>query len=407
MARDHLTDIKIRQAKPALKPYKLADGLGLFLLVNPNGARYWRLKYRFGGKERLYAVGVYPEIGLGEARSKVAEARRLIREGIDPVADRKRQRIDVAAAAETFQTIAEEWIASRSGEWSPSYRDAVQSALAANVYPPLSGYPIRSITVPIMREALLLMERRGALASLRKVRMWTSGVFRYAIATGRAEHDPAAPLRGTFKAHKPKKFAAVTKAVEFAELISRLRAYNGSLITRTALLFLAYTFVRTGELREAQWSEFDFNGATWRIPAERMKMKEEHIVPLAKQSVKLLTDLRKLTGHSPYVFPNDRRSEKPMSENTILFSLYRLGYHGRATGHGFRASASTLLNEMGFDPDVVERQLAHRERNRVRAAYHRAEYIEYRREMMQSWTDYIDRYQEPSNKFDISAIDFS
>ena len=257
MARDRLTDTKVRQAKPGPKPYKLSDGSGLFLLVNPNGARYWRLKYRVAGKEKLFAVGVYPEIGLAEARDKVAQARSLIRDGGDPVAERKRQRIEIAASAETFQTIAEEWIAARAGEWSPSYRETVHSALAANLYPQLGRYPVRNITIPIMRESLLLMERRGALSALRKVRMWASQVFRYAVATGRADTDPAAPLRGTFKAHKPRNFAAVTKAQEFGELVARMRTYDGSPVTRSALLLMAYTFVRTGELREAQWSEFD------------------------------------------------------------------------------------------------------------------------------------------------------
>lgn len=391
MARDRLTDTKIRQAKPGPKPYKLADGSGLFLLVNPNGRRYWRLKYRIAGKEKLFAIGVYPEVSLAEARDKTLQARRLIREGADPVAERKRQRSEVAAAAETFQSVADEWLAARAGEWSPSYREAVHSALSANLYPQLGGYAVRCITVPIMRESLLLMERRGALSALRKVRMWASQVFRYAIATGRADNDPAAPLRGTFKAHKPRNFAAVTKAQEFGELVGRIRTYDGTPMTRSALLMMAYTFVRTGELRDARWAEFDLEGATWRIPAERMKMGEEHIVPLSRQVLALLSELRRLTGRSVFIFPNERKATKPMSENTILYALYRLGYHGRATGHGFRSSASTLLNELGFDPDVIERQLAHQERNKVRAAYHRAQYLEDRRQMMQAWADYADR----------------
>jgi integrase len=241
-----------------------------------------------------------------------------------------------------------------------------------------------------MREALLLMERRGALAALRKVRMWASLVFRYAIATGRADADPAAPLRGTFKAHKGRNFAAVTKAEEFGTLITKVRGYDGSPVTRLAMMLMAYAFVRTGELRGAEWSEFDLKRARWSIPAERMKMGEEHIVPLSRQALKALSELKTLTGTSRLLFPNERKPNAPMSENTILFALYRLGYHSKATGHGFRSSASTLLNELGFDPDVIERQLAHRERNKVRAAYHRAEYLAERREMMQKWADYVD-----------------
>ena len=390
MARDQLTDTKIRQAKPGPKPYKLADGGGLFLLVHPNGSRYWRLKYRAAGKEKLFSIGVYPEITLADARLKTVEARRIIREGGDPVMERRRQRAQAASSADTFQTIAEEWMASRENEWSPTYLHAVRSALAGNIYPHLGGYPIRSITVPIMREALLMMERRGALAALRKVRMWTSQVFRYAIATGRADIDPAAPLRGTFKAHKGRNFAALTKPEQFGELIAKIKAYDGSPVTRCALMVIAYTFVRTGELRGAEWSEFDFEGGTWRVPAQRMKMGEEHIVSLSRQALDVLAELKPLTGHSRLLFPNERKPNAAMSENTILYALYRMGYHSRATGHGFRSSASTMLNELGFDPDVIERQLAHRERNKVRAAYHRAEYLTERRRMMQAWAEHIE-----------------
>lgn len=388
MPRDHLSDAKIRHAKPTGKPYKLFDGGGLFLLVHPNGSRYWRLKYRIAGKEKLFAVGLYPEVGLAQARERTLEARRLIREGSDPVAERRRQQI--ADTANTFQAVASEWIASRENDWSPSYRITVQSALAANLFPVVGTLPIGSITVPILRDALLRMERRGALAALRKVRMWASLVFRFAIATGRADNDPAAPLQGTFKAHKPRNFAAVTKAEEFAELLAKLHSYDGSPITRSALLLIAYTFTRTGELRTAEWIEINFTTATWRIPAAKMKMREEHVVPLSKQALGVLSQLKLLTGHSRWIFPNEHNRQKPMSENTILYALYRMGYHGRATGHGFRSSASSLLNELGFDADVIERQLAHKERNKVRAAYHRAEYLAERRHMMQGWADYID-----------------
>ncbi len=362
MARDHLSDAKIRRSQSGAKPYKLFDGAGLFLLVHPNGSRYWRLKYRLAGKERLLAIGVYPEISLAEARDQALNARRLIREGKDPVVERRRQFSD---PVDTFQAIASEWIASRENEWSPSYRTAVESALAANLYPQIGALSIRAITVPILREALMLMERRGALSALRKVRMWASMVFRYAIATGRADNDPAAPLRGTFKAHKPRNFPALTKAQEFGELLARIRAYD-SPITRSGLMLLAYTFTRTGELRAAEWPEVDFATATWSIPAERMKMREPHVVPLATQALQVLSELKMLTGHSRWVFPNERNPQKPMSENTILYALYRMGYHSRATGHGFRASASSLLNELGFDADVIERQLAHK--NGIRCA---------------------------------------
>jgi integrase len=392
MARDRLSDAKVRSAKPAAQPYKLYDGGGLFLLVHPNGSRYWRFKYRFGDKEKLFAIGVYPDVTLSEARAKALDARRMVSEGADPVIERRRHRANSAtSAAETFQAMAEEWMASRTDVWSPSYREAVQSALAANLYAQLGQLPIRSISVPVLREALLLMERRGALVALRKVRMWASMVFRYAIATGRAENDPAAPLRGTFKAHKGGHFAALTKPSELGQLLARIRDYDGSIITRCGLLLLAYTFTRTTELRASEWTEFGLDGASWTIPAERMKMDVSHYVPLSRQALQILVEIRALTGSSRWVFPNERNSQKPMSENTMLYALYRLGYHGRATVHGFRASASTILNEvLGFDKDVVERQLAHKEPNKVRAAYNRAEYLAERREMMQRWADYMD-----------------
>lgn len=389
MARDILSDTKLRNAKPGAKPYKLYDGGGLFLLVQPSGARYWRMKYRSAGKEKLFAVGVYPEIGLADARHRTLDARRLIREGLDPVAERRGERVTTQASAETFKSIAEEWIASRTDSWSPSYVEAVRSALSSNLYPQIGGLPVRAINVPVLREALLLMEKRGALVALRKVRMWASLVFRFAIATGRAENDPAAPLRGTFKSQKVRNFSAVTKPEDFGTLVARIKGYDG-IITRTGLLLAAYTFVRTGELRAAGWSEFDLETAEWNIPAERMKMRQAHFVPLATQVIDILCELKALTGQSRWVFPNERNARKPMSENTMLYALYRLGYHGRATVHGFRASASTLLNELGFDPDVIERQLAHQERNKVRAAYHRAEYLKERRTMMQRWANYVD-----------------
>ena len=391
LARDQLSDLKIRRARPAKKPYKLYDGGGLFLLVHPNGSRYWRLKYRGAGKERLFAIGVYPEVGLADARARASEARRLVAAGVDPVHDRRARRASSAAElAQTFKALAEEWIASRSETWSPTYAEAVRSALAANLYPLIGTVPIRSITVPMLREALLLMEKRGTLVALRKVRMWASGVFRYAVATGRADSDPAAPLRGTFKAHKSKNFPALTKADELGQLLAAIETYAGSPVTRAGLRLLAYTFVRTGELRGAEWPEFDLDKALWTIPAERMKNRAMHLVPLSSQALEVLTELKPLTGRSRWVFPSERRQQRPMSENTVLYALYRLGYHGRATGHGFRASASTMLNELGFDADVIERQLAHRERNRARAPYHRSEYVAERREMMQRWADYLD-----------------
>ncbi len=402
MPREQLSELQIRRAKAGSKPRKLFDGGGLYVLVHPNGSRYWRLKYRFAGKERLLALGVYPQVGLAEARASAAEAKRLASQGMDPVHHKRALRVSTAAdAANTFRALAEEWIETKSATWSPSYIETVRSALRANLYRQIGDMPVRNITVPIMREALLNIERRGALVALAKTRMWASGVFRYAIATGRSDQDPAAPLRGTFKAHRPKNFAALTKKEEVAKLLAKIDAYDGSVITTAALKLLALTFVRTGELRHAEWREFDFVNAVWLIPAERMKMRTPHQVPLASQAIELLNELRLLTGGGKFLFPNERRPQTPMSENAILYALYRLGYHGRATGHGFRATASTLLNELGYDPDVIERQLAHRESNKVRAAYHRTQYLDERSRMMQDWADFLDRLK--SNLIDHRA----
>ena len=396
MALNLLSATKIHQAKRRQSPYKLHDGAGLYLHVQTNGSKYWRLKFRHQGKERVFSIGVYPEVGLADARDEAAKARRLIRDGLDPVAERKTLRASNLSSAETFQAIAEEWIELQSNIWSASYKEGVQSALAANLYPRIGATPMKAITVPVMRDALLLMEKREVLAALRKVRMWASGVFRYAIATGRAEANPAETLRGTFKAHKARNFAAITNRDELGDLVAKIRSYDGSIITRLALLLMVLTFTRTKELRWARWSEFDFEKAEWTIPAERMKMREEHIVPLSQQALAIIEELKPLTGRSEFLFPNENNRRKPMSENTMLYALYRLGYHNRSTVHGFRSSASSLLNKMGFNPDWIERQLSDRERNKVRAAYHREEYLEERRGMMQHWADFIDGLVAPN-----------
>jgi integrase len=391
MARDLLSDARIRTAKSHETPYKLHDGAGLYLHVQPNGSKYWRLKFRYQGKEKVFAVGVYPDVGLAAARTAALEARGLIREGKDPVAERKRLR---ESSSETFQAISEEWVDSRKNNWSPTYKESVETALAANLYPHIGSLPIRSISVTVLRDALLIMEKREILAALRKVRMWAEQVFRYAIATGRADNNPAQLLQRTFKTHKPKNFSAITTEKEFGELLRKLSAYDGEVMTKLALLLMAHLVPRTKELRLAKWPEFDFEKRTWTIPAEKMKMRKEHVIPLSRQAIAILEELRGSSGRSEFVLPNANNSRKPISENTMIYALYRLGYHGRATVHGFRSSFSTLCNKRGYDPDWIERQLAHSDTNKVRAAYHREQYIEERRGMLQDWSDFIDRLIE-------------
>jgi integrase len=386
-----LTDRAIQtRAKPADRPFKLFDGHGLFLLVKPNSARYWRLQYRMAGKQKLLALGVYPQVSLREAREKQADARKLIRNGIDPVEAKREQKRTLKAQSEnSFESIAREWHEQNEGRWAHHHAFVVLRSLQREVFPTLGTKPIREITAPMLLETIKRTEKRGALEVASRVLQRVNAVFRYAIQTGRATYNPAADLVGSLKTRKVTHRAALSRA-ELPEFLTKLNAYDGHRITRLAMKLMALTFVRSSELRGARWEEFDFERAEWRIPAERMKMGTEHIVPLSRQAVAVIEELRPITGRYELLFPNRNNLNKPMSENALIYAMYRMGYHSKATVHGFRATASTILHELGFWPDVIERQLAHAERNSVRAAYHRSEYLEERRRMMQAWADYLD-----------------
>jgi integrase len=385
-----LSDTAARKAKGRDKPYKLADAGGLYLLVKPDAAKYWRLKYRHAGKERLLAIGVYPQTSLAEARQAREDAKRLIKQGLDPVTYRKQQRhVAEANAANTFGAVAREWLEKYGHRWVPIHLERVSQSLKLNVLPDLENRPIREITAPELLATMRRVEHRGALDMAQRVLQRCSAVFRYGVAAGHCDRNPAADLRGALKPPKRGNFASLA-AVDLPEYLKKLETYDGKIETRLALRLLLQTFVRTTELRAAEWTEFDIDAAEWRIPAARMKMGAEHIVPLSMQALALLEELRPLTGHSRFLFPNQANPQTCMSENTMLYALYRMGYHSRATGHGFRTTASTILNEQGFDADAIERQLAHAERNKVRAAYNKAEYLPARRKMMQAWADYLD-----------------
>lgn len=385
-----LTATECKNAKPRDKAYKLADGAGMFLLVQPNGAKYWRLKYRYAGKEKLLALGVFPDISLSEARQKRDAARKILDAGDDPsVAKREKKRETVERSEQTFERVAREWHKKRSSEWSPAYAAKIMDSLEQNVFPSLGRRPIADITAKEMLDVLSKVEARGALEIASRVKQRCSSVFDYAITKLLTTSNPVLPLRGSFQAPKSKNHARL-KIEEMPEFMQKLATYDGRKQTALAIRFLAYTFVRTGELRYAEWSEFDLDAAQWRIPAERMKMDEQHIVPLSKQVIALLEELKTFNGDGKLVFPGDRIPSRPMSENTILFALYRMGYRSKMTGHGFRGIASTALNEMGYRPDVIERQLAHAERDDVRAAYNYAQYLPERIAMMQHWADYLD-----------------
>jgi integrase len=394
-----LTDTRIRNAKPKAKAYKLSDGGGMYLLVKPDGARYWRLDYRFAGKRRTLALGVYPTTTLSNARTRREEARALLAQGNDPSLVKKKSKRAIERATETtFEGIAREWLHNQRQRLAPKYFAQILARLEADVFPQIGSRPIADIDAPELLDTLRKIEKRGVLETARRLRQTCGQVFRYATVTRRAKQDPSAALKGALSSPGRKRGHKAMARDELPKLLEALDVYDGERRTSIALRLTILTFVRTSELRGARWSEFeglDRDDPLWRIPAERMKMKREHIVPLAPQTVTLLRDLRALPGSaaSPFLFPSPSR-EGFMSNNTMLYALYRMGYHGRATVHGFRAMASTALNEMGFRPDVIERQLGHEPGNAVRAACNRAEYLNERRAMMKHWSDHIDHLRD-------------
>ncbi|MGH8544196.1 MAG: tyrosine-type recombinase/integrase [Gammaproteobacteria bacterium] len=384
-----LTDTAIRNAKPGEKPVKLFDGGGLYLLVNPNGSRWWRFDYRFAGKRRTLSMGVYPAVGLKQARDKRDAARKQLAAGIDPGLARKAER---SADADSFEPVAREWHAKRAPGWAPGHAEKVLGRLERDVFPWLGSRPVSEVKAPELLAVLRRIETRGALELAHRAHQICGQVFRYAVATGRAERNPATDIRGALPPAKQRHHAAITDPKDVGALLRAIDGYRGSIVTQGALWLAPLTFVRPGELRKAEWGEIDLEAAEWRLPAERMKMRATHIVPLSRQAVEALRELHPLTGSGRYVFPSERTRDRPMSENTVNAGLRRMGYaKDEMTGHGFRSMASTLLNEQGWHRDAIERQLAHGERDAVRAAYNYAEHLPERRKMMQAWADYLDK----------------
>lgn len=390
-----LTVLKVKAAQPG----KHFDGGGLFLHVTDAG-RYWRMKYRYAGKEKLLALGVYPEVGLSEARQRRDAARTVLRGGNDPaLVKRDRKVANVLAAGNTFAAIGEEWLKKQKSRMAEATYTKAVWTLSDLVNPWIGHRPVTEIDAPEMLKLLRRIEERGAHETAHRTKQRCAQIFRYAIATGRAKHDPTADLRGALAPVVSKSRAAITDPMKVGELLRAIDGYTGGLIAKSALRLAPLVFVRPGELRQAEWSEFDLDNALWRIPASKMKMRNEHIVPLPSQAVDILRELQPLTSRSRYVFPGERSASRPMSENTVNAALRRLGFDkDTMTGHGFRAMASTRLNEMGWSPDVIERQLAHAERNKVRAAYNRAQYITERNKMMQDWGDYLDSLRSDVNE---------
>jgi integrase len=389
-----LSDTKCRNAKPHSKSQKLSDGGGLHLLVTPDGSKYWRLAYRWQGKQRTLALGVYPAVSLSDARVGRDEAKRNLAAGADPAAVKREQKQAAKlAASNTFETVAREWHEKWKTGRTEVYAAQIIRRLEANVFPEIGRRPIAEIEAIDVLDMLRKVEARGVHETAHRIKQLVGQVFRYGIGTGRAKRDPSADLKGVLQAvGEPKRHRAMPRG-ELPGFLRALDAYAGEPRTRLALKLVTLTILRTTELRAGEWSELenldDVSCAQWRIPAARMKMRREHIVPLSRQAVAVLRELQSMPGNGRFIFPAPT-NEGYMSANTMLYALYRMGYHGRATTHGFRSVASTILNEANFNRDWIERQLAHVEGNEVRRAYNAAEWLSDRRNMMQWWADFLD-----------------
>ena len=396
-----LTDTTLRKAKPTDKTQKLFDGGGLFLEITPAGGKRWRQKYRFGGKEKLLAHGTYPEVTLAEARDRREAARKLLANGVDPGEQRKAEKAaGEERAANNFEAVAREWHGKFSKGWAKSHADKIMGRLENDLFPWLGSRPVAEIKAPELLRCLRRIESRGALETAHRVLQNAGQVFRYAIATGRADRDPSADLRGALAPWKPQHYPAPTDPAAVGELLRAIKGYTGGNVVKAMLRLAPLVFVRPGELRQAEWAEIDLEAAEWNIPAHKMKMREPHLVPLSRQALEILTDLQPLTGNRAHVFPGGHDPRKAMSENALNAALRRMGYDKTTmTAHGFRAIARTLLDEeLGFRPDYIEHQLAHAVRDPNGRAYNRTSHLAERRKMMQAWADYLDRRRDDTGK---------
>ncbi|EAS9108795.1 tyrosine-type recombinase/integrase [Salmonella enterica] len=385
-----LTARQISTAKPTDKPYKLSDGGGLYLLVNPNGSRYWRMKYRYAGKEKLLSIGVYPDVTLAEARDKRTKAKRILAAGDDPSEVKQAEReAKNLAVNNSFELLALEWHEHKKPNWSSGYADDIMEYLRKDIFPYIGKKAITGIKPITMLSVLKKMEERGVLDKLKKTRQACRQIFTYAIITGRAEFNPVTDLAGALKTPKQQHFPHLMPT-QIGPFIHAVNTYSGSKVTRIATLLLMYTSVRTIELRASEWTEFDLDNDLWQIPKERMKMRRPHLVPLSRQVKSLLLELKSITGWGKYVFPGRNDAHKPMSEASINQVIKRIGFAGKVTGHGFRHTMSTILHEKGFNSAWIEAQLAHADRNTIRGTYNHAQYLDGRRDMLQWYADYLD-----------------
>ena len=392
-----LTDTAIRKAKPADKPQRLPDGGGLYLELSPAGGKWWRLKYRFDGKEKRISLGTYPDTTLASARDKRDAARKLLAAGVDPGEHRKAEKAaGDDKAANSFEVVAREWLAKHSPTWAASHGDKIAARLERDLFPWIGRRPIADITAKDLLATMNRIADRGAIETAHRALQNCGQVFRYAIVTGRADRNPATDLRGALPPVKPSHHAAILEPAAIGGLLRAIDGYQGGFVTKCALRLAPLLFVRPGELRQAEWVEIDLNAAEWNIPADKMKTGEPHLVPLAPQAVAILRDLYALTGHGRYVFPSVRTASRPMSDNAVLSALRRMGFaKDEMTGHGFRAMARTVLDEvLHFRPDYIEHQLAHAVRDPNGRAYNRTAHLAERRKMMAAWADYLDALRE-------------
>jgi len=391
-----LNNTHIRNAKALNKPYKLTDDEGLYLLVTPQGSKHWRLRYRLAGKENVFAIGSYPVIGLKEAREEKTAAKKLIAKGINPAANRKLEKIrKTHEHANSFEAVAREWLTNQADSWTPRTLQQRKSILERDVYPEIGKLPIKQVLPNHVLTILKKVESRApAIAVI--ANQLIGSISRYAIVTLRADTDPTNPVRGSLKQIQTQHKKPLTPE-EIPGFMAALENYSGYFSNKIALKMLMLTLVRTVELLHARWDEFDLDSATWIIPAERMKQRQQHTVPLSSQAIDLLKQLQPLTGRSEYLFPNRSNLSRPVSMGVLWKMVASMGFKGRFSPHGIRATGSTILNEQGFRADVIERQLAHTERNKVRASYNQAEYLKERRAMMQQWADYLDSLVHGTN----------
>ncbi len=395
-----LSAVAVRNAKPKNKPYKLSDGKGLYLHVSTSGKRTWRYRFKLADKESTVVLGEYPSMSLETSRIKRQEAREIVKKGKNPAHTRKEKRQAEIAKAEaekqinknTFEFVALEWITQQEERWSNNHASAVLNSLRKNVFPIIGDLPVDTITPPTILKVIKPIEKRGTLEIASKVLQRITAIFRYAVQTGKATYNPAGEMRGVLKSRKVTHRAALT-IDDLPKFLHDLSYGDIHITTKLALQFTILTASRSGEVRGATWNEIDLENKLWKIPATRMKMDKPHTVPLSKQALSIIERAGKLWGKDGFLFPGIRQGSKQLSENTMLYALYRIGYHSQATVHGFRATFSTIANESGFDGDVIEKALAHEERNRVRAAYHRSDYIEQRKKLMQWWADKLQQLE--------------